>query len=258
MPPERITLKGFSLLPLNENGWLVGPGGPYRLALGRRSDNPDESSAILAVLTDVGSYDSKAEFVKIIKDNQAKDNDPQRFAIKQHDVSAINKFSTVCVRSHTLSIDNAASRRSGNTGDMTLEILSLSCAHPADKTIVVTASYSQRYYPGRRGSDFDRKAQAVLDSLEFNDVGDFKRSLETERLQKRKWMKALAQLNGCDSVTSIVQKGKTGFREVYETKCSDRTLEFTCEFDGPVVEMNRMPYVLVTGKPYQSKPACWR
>jgi len=39
-------------------------------------------------------------------------------------------------------------------------------------------------------------------------------------------------------------KNKDGMREVFDTSCENKTLEFTCEFSGPVTEaMGGIPFV---------------
>ncbi len=43
LPPERISLKGFSLVPLNEHGWLIGMRNPRLLSLGKLGKYPEEN-----------------------------------------------------------------------------------------------------------------------------------------------------------------------------------------------------------------------
>lgn len=77
--------------------------------------------------------------------------------------------------------------------------------------------------------------------------------------QKEKWIMTMAEKSGCGGVISINFKDKDGIREVFNASCGNTVLEFTCEFIGPVTEaMGGIPFVAVTGKPYQNQPACWR
>lgn len=170
IPPTRITQKGYSLVPLNEKGWLVRGRNPVQLALGKLTENPDESFVIHATMVKVGPYKTKEDFVRLIKDSQARDTDPQRFKTFKHDVTAYTKNATECARSHSIVEDNAAARASGNKGIMILEVLALSCAHPKDKSVAVYIGFSQRYYAGHRDSAFMDKANTVLSSLEFIDL----------------------------------------------------------------------------------------
>lgn len=170
IPPTRITQKGYSLVPLNEKGWLVRGRNPVQLALGKLAENPDESFVIHATMVKVGPYKTKEDFVRLIKDSQARDTDPQRFKTLKHDVTAYTKNATECARSHSIAEDNAAARASGNKGIMVLEVLALSCAHPKDKSVAVYIGFSQRHYAGHRDSAFMDKANTVLSSLEFTDL----------------------------------------------------------------------------------------
>lgn len=170
VPPTRIVQKGYSLVPLNEKGWLVGSRNPVQLALGKRAENPDESFVIQTTLVKIGPYKTREDFVRLVKESQAKDTDPQRHKILQHDVTAYTEKATECAKSHSTSEDNAAARAPGNKGVMILELLAFSCAHPKDKSIVVFLGFSQRYYPGHRDSAFFDKAITVLNSLEFSDL----------------------------------------------------------------------------------------
>lgn len=77
--------------------------------------------------------------------------------------------------------------------------------------------------------------------------------------QKEKWLTTMAERNGCEGAVRVEFKNKDGMREVFDTSCENKTLEFTCEFSGPVTEaMGGIPFVAVTGKSYQTQPACWR
>lgn len=78
--------------------------------------------------------------------------------------------------------------------------------------------------------------------------------------QKEKWVTTMAQLNGCESPITVSLKSQEGLRENYEAKCANKSVEITCEFDGPVEARGAhgLPSVLVTGKSYTNKPACWR
>lgn len=169
LPPSRIFQTGYSVLPLNESGWLIGIRNQTRLVLGKKSENPDETYIVYATLVRIGPYTSKEDFLRVIKDSQEKDN-PQRFKIVKDELTAVTYKSTDCAKSHRVSEDNAAYRASGNTGVMTLESISLSCAHPKNKGIAIDVGFSQRYYSGHRDSAFSDKANAILNSLEFSDL----------------------------------------------------------------------------------------
>src|SRR5687768_12009903 len=76
LPPERIVQKGYSLVPINEAGWLVAGRNQYQLSLIKTGANPDESFAIQAVPFRLPEFKSTEEFVRLIKEGQAKDTHP--------------------------------------------------------------------------------------------------------------------------------------------------------------------------------------
>jgi hypothetical protein len=170
IPPERISQKGYSLMPLNEKGWLIAGRNAYQLALVKRGENPDETFAIQAIPFRLSAFKTNEEFVRLIKGGQAKDTDSQRFKIVKHEVTSYPKNGTNCAKSYMVTEDRAAVKRSGKSGDMVLEALTLSCAHPKDKNVGISIIYSQRYYPEQRDSAFVEKATSVLNSIEFTDL----------------------------------------------------------------------------------------
>jgi hypothetical protein len=167
VPPERIKLNGYSLVPLNEKGWIVADRNGDQLALGRQGDNPDETFVIQAIPFKLPAYKTKDEFVSQIKEGQIKDTDPQRFKIVSHEVSAYPVKGADCVKAHMIADDSAATKRSGKTGDMVLEVTSLNCALPGKKDVGISIAYSQRNYPGQGDPAFEEKAASILDSVAF-------------------------------------------------------------------------------------------
>jgi len=63
--------------------------------------------------------------------------------------------------------DTAAVKRSKKTGSMMLEMLALVCAHPAERSIGVSVTYSHRHYPGDEDARFLERAEKVLGSVEL-------------------------------------------------------------------------------------------
>jgi len=170
IPPQRITQKGYSLVPLNEKGWLIAGRNAYQLALAKRGENPDETFAIQAIPFRLSAFKTSEEFVRLIKEGQAKDSDLQRFKIVKHEVTSYPTNGAECVKSYMVTEDRAAVKRSDKSGDMVLEVLTLTCAHPKDKNVGISITYSQRYYLEQRDSAFIEKATSVLNSIEFTDL----------------------------------------------------------------------------------------
>ena len=167
MPPERIIENGYSLMPLNEEGWMYGPRSLSNFSLMKEGGNPDESIVIQGILSKLDNFNSDAEFVQLIEKEQAKDTPSQRFKTLRHEITSFPMNEVVCAKSYMVAEDNAASRRSGNTGIMILEMLLLSCAHPSEKMVGVNVVYSHRYYPGDKDPAFIEKGMSILNSVEL-------------------------------------------------------------------------------------------
>ena len=170
VPPERISQKGYSLVPLNEKGWLIAARNPYQLTIGKYGESRDETLAIQATLIKLQPFTTSEEFVRLVKEGQAKDATPGRFKMIKHEVIAYTAKGPNCVKTHMVTEDHAAVKRSEKIGYMVLEGLILTCAHPKNQSIGVNVTYSQRYYPEQKDSGFLEKALSVLNSVEFSDL----------------------------------------------------------------------------------------
>ncbi len=170
LPPKRIVQKGYSLMPLNEAGWIIAGRDDYQLTIITFGYNTDETYAIQATPFRLPAFKTSEEFVRLVKEGQLKDTDPARFRIKKHDIALLPGKGTDCVRSHMVTEDLSAIKSSGRSGGMILEALALTCAHPRNKSVGISVVFSQRYYPGERDLMFVEKATTVLNSVEFTDL----------------------------------------------------------------------------------------
>ena len=167
LPPERISQNGYSLMPLNEKGWMIRGRDTYEFVLVKQGENPDETFAIQANLSKLSVFNTTTDFVRLIKEGQAKDTNPQRFKLLKHEVAPFPMKGIDCVKSSMITEDNAAAKKSGDTGDMILEALTLSCAHPSEKSVGIHVTYSHRHYPGQEDAAFIEKGESILKSVEL-------------------------------------------------------------------------------------------
>lgn len=171
LPPQRINQPGYSLLPLNEKGWFVGPRNQYQLSLGKYGSHADETFAIQGIASKLPEFSSTDDFVRLVKEGQAADTDPKRFKILQHKVVADSSRSAQCARSYSITEDNNAVKRTPTSGPMVLEAAALTCAHPGNKILGITIIYSHRYYSGQADPAFMQTADQVMNSVEFTVLG---------------------------------------------------------------------------------------
>ena len=123
-----------------------------------------------AILFKLPPFKTNEEFVRVIKEAEAKNINPERLKLIKHEVVSDPNKGTDCTKSHMAAEDHAAAKKVGKTGIMVQEAFALTCAHPKDKGVGVNVGYSHRYYPEQRDPMFLEKATSVLDSVEFADL----------------------------------------------------------------------------------------
>jgi hypothetical protein len=171
-PPQKINQPGYSLLPLNEKGWFAGPRNQYQLTLGKYGSHADETFAIQGIASKLPEFISTDDFVRVVKEGQAADTDSSRFKIMEHQVVADSSRHAQCARSHLVTEDNNAVKRTSTSGPMVLEAATLTCAHPGNKILGISIIYSHRYYSGQADPAFMQKADQVMSSVEFTALGE--------------------------------------------------------------------------------------
>ena len=167
LPPQRITQPGYSLLPLDEKGWVAGPRDQRQMMLGRHGSNPDETIAIQGIAFPLPAFHSIDEFVRVVREGQAVDTDHARFQVLKHEVVADSSRQATCARSHLITEDSGAAKRTATAGAMVLEVATLTCAHPGRAGLGISVIYSHRYYAGQADPAFMEKADRVMGSVEL-------------------------------------------------------------------------------------------
>lgn len=166
-PPARLEQEGYSFLPLNEKEWFIVGRNEQQIVLAKKGGSPDETSMIQAMLLQLPDFGSDQELTAWVKQGQAKDTDPGRFTVLNHDVSDAAFKGAHCVRSAMTAEDRQAVKRTESTGPMVLEVLAMTCPHPKDKNVGVYAMYSHRHYPGHQDPGLADKADELFQSIEF-------------------------------------------------------------------------------------------
>lgn len=168
LPPQRIALNGYSLVPLDEAGWLIGHRNPETLVLGKRGSDPDENIIIRAFAKVLPPLKSDEEFVGFAKSVLIMEGATRHKVLSQQ-TKLVKVKSQSCARSDTVMEDHGAVKRSSKTDPMILEAFSLPCKHPNGSTGIVVA-YSHRFYQGHGDAESSKKAQKIFDSLEFSNL----------------------------------------------------------------------------------------
>lgn len=137
--------------------------------LGKPGQHEDHTYAVQGVILNLIPYANKQEFADKLDAALVRDYERCRFDITSHETILYERKDGLCAKSYFSMVDRKTVKRSTREGDMILDALVLTCAHPKDPKVCVNISYSERYYPGDRSPDFDSRAGQVLESLKFED-----------------------------------------------------------------------------------------
>ena len=168
LPPQRITQYGYSLVPLDEVGWVIGYRDSERIVLGKRGSDPDENIIIRAFSEVLPPLQSEEEFIGFSKSVLFMEGASRHKVISQQ-TELVRYKSQPCVRTDTVMEDHGAVKRTSRTELMILEAYSLLCKHPNGSTGILVA-YSHRYYQGHKEVESRKKAQKIFDSIEFSSL----------------------------------------------------------------------------------------
>lgn len=168
LPPQRIIMNGYSLVPLDEKGWLIGLRDRDAVVLGKRGNDPDENMIIRAFAEVLPPLKSDEEFIGFGKSVLVMEGAARHKVLSQQ-TRPLTIKSQSCVRSDTFMEDHNAVKRSSKTDPMILEAYSLVCKHPNGSTGIVVV-YSHRFYAGQKDPEAGMKAQKIFDSLEFSNL----------------------------------------------------------------------------------------
>jgi hypothetical protein len=168
-PSVRINnVSGVSVLPPQDQGWLIPHMSLYELGFVKRGDKPDATYAAQVKLFQLPKIDSEEQYLKYVSEGRAAGPETRRFKIIQNKEEIYHGREGYCVKHHSVSEDKAAKTQSGPKG-MVLETIGYNCQHPKNKAIGVYFEYSYRHHAGDEDSNLEKKANAFLDQVRFTD-----------------------------------------------------------------------------------------
>lgn len=167
LPPERSFHRGFSLVPLNEQGWWILDQNHNNLALKKDGINEHESYVITTTVFGLPHSTSQQDFVNVVKKLERERLDTSRFTILKQDVGLYPKKGDYCARSHAILEDRVAVQRTGGTKAMIMDVVALFCQHPEDKDVGVWVAYSYRHFSGNEDPSLFEKAENLFETIEF-------------------------------------------------------------------------------------------
>ena len=166
LPPQRIYQNTYSLVPPDEPGWVVAGRRANELNLARGGQRPDETFGVQGFLVRLPALSSSEQLASFVQGLLAQ-TDARRFRTLKQEVAEDRSRRETCARSHLVTEDHAAVKKTSTPGPMILEALSLTCVHPKNAGWAVMVTYSHRYYPSQNDPGLGDKAARVHSTLEF-------------------------------------------------------------------------------------------
>ena len=170
--PQRFELRGFSVttpaVVEGERPWSVGKQTPELLVLGQPGDYESEIFIVQAAVIKLPALASPDALMQHVKATQQRELDPKRFRILKHELSLQQVDAESCALSHVEAADRATPGTTGQTANMMLETLTLTCAHPRDRNTGIKLTYSHQYFPEDRDPRFIERGSAILQGLRLD------------------------------------------------------------------------------------------
>jgi hypothetical protein len=170
--PQRFELRGFSVttpaVVKGDRPWSVGKQTPDLLVLGQPGDYESEIFIVQAAVIRLPALASPDALMQHVKATQKRELDPKRFRIITHEVSLQQVDAESCALSHVEAADRATPGTTGQTANMMLETLRLTCAHPKDRNTGINLTYSHQYFPEDRDPQFIERGSAILQGLRLD------------------------------------------------------------------------------------------
>jgi hypothetical protein len=166
----RLFRESYSFVPPIAAPWrLYGQSKDADAVVQEYGAGPDEANTVYSVRYEVPVFETDLDFVHFVQETEKKNlGDPDRYTLREHDVSTYSQRGARCALSRQIIDDNAALKRTGERTSMIREIRALVCIHPGQGTTAVALTYSHRYQPGHRDAEFNAKTSAVFESLAFS------------------------------------------------------------------------------------------
>ena len=170
--PQRFELRGFSVttpaVVKGDRPWSVGKQTPDLLVLGQPGDYESEIFIVQAAVIRLPALASPDALMQHVKATQQRELDPKRFRILKHELSLQQVDAEPCALAHVEAADRATPGTTGQTANMMLETLTLTCAHPRDRNTGINLTYSHQYFPEDRDPQFIERGSAILQGLRLD------------------------------------------------------------------------------------------
>ena len=168
-PNTELSIYGVSLMPPQNEGWIVMVANGYQVTLAKSTSNKNESLVANVSIFQLPELSSDKEFLEHVIRGHAEAPDIGRFEDQgtSDELSSLN--GAVCIKYHHMSKDKAAHVQGGNTAIMILENYGYNCQHPKNPRVGVHAEYSLRHFSETTYPLLEQNSDAFFNTIEFGD-----------------------------------------------------------------------------------------
>jgi hypothetical protein len=159
-PGERLVSERLELTVPQSPGWRLAALSAAHIAIARAGRAPDDSHAAFAMAFRIEPPRDREHFLELVRRGVAADTPPERFTERQAEFRPDDARGLWCVRHAAVHEDRQARLRSGGTGTLTLQALTLYCLHPREPGVAVAFGYSHRGHEAV--ADFDAEASTFI------------------------------------------------------------------------------------------------
>jgi hypothetical protein len=162
--PPRVTLGGFSLARPTGDEWMVKSQTADQVIYGKPGYT-GETIVLQATLIRPPNFKPGTELLRYAETVLRKDLDPVHFRILRLEVNPQDIQGESCALARLEAAERAVT---GNSPvNSMLDVLTLTCVHPKDRSRGISVVYSHRHYPEDRDAQFDQAGAALLGTLKF-------------------------------------------------------------------------------------------
>jgi len=163
---ERINVRGVSIRPPKDSGWLIYDRKPNSLFL-TKVPRPDVTSYISLKVVDVSRKPDMDALFTLLKSEMRKEPATKRHKISSVHVNMVNVEGVECVMMDLSSEDTQPTSRLSNTGSMYQQSVTYICPHKTEDTSQVELVFSSRTFEGYDDNYYRERIKYVLSNLIF-------------------------------------------------------------------------------------------
>ncbi len=165
LPPARIALQGYSLVPPDESGWIRTEKASQKISFEKAGSSPDELRWVIAGYSEIHSVPpvSSEEWAAAYRKKMGENGN-----ILESNVAPYSVDGAECIKAYWLRANPVRPVKTADSARVLEESLTLLCAHPANTEITLVVSYMHWRYPEDRDPQFVEKAEAVLKSVRIS------------------------------------------------------------------------------------------